>query len=106
MDEHDLTRLPVHGQSAEEAAEGPSCSPTVYVSNEEAALLKAIAELRDGALEIRRSLASADGDERGRMEAQLEAMRRERQELMRRRERAYVRKMVMLGHLPPDALDT
>lgn len=107
MDEYDLTRLPVHGQPPDNGTSenGPTCSPTAYVSNEESALLKAMAELRDRALEVRRRLAVAGDDERPRIQAELEGLRRERALLSRRRDRAYVRKMVMLGHLPPRALD-
>jgi len=107
VDEYDLTRLPVHGQSPADGTteDGPSCSPTAYVSNEESALLKAMADLGNRAVEIRTRLASAGDDERRRLEAELDEMRRTRQELGRRRERAFVRKMVMLGHLPTSALD-
>ena len=107
MDEYDLPRLPVHGQSPDggKSEDEASCSPTVYVSNEESALLKAMAELRDRAVEIRRLMKTASQDDRRQLEGELEAMRRERQDLPRRRERAFVRKMVMLGHLPPSALD-
>ena len=107
MKEYDLTRLPVHGQSPEGGATEPeaSCSPSIYVSNEESALLKAMADLRSRAVEIRQRLNSADDDERRRLEAELEEMRQSCEDLSRRRERAFVRKMVMLGHLPPSALD-
>ena len=107
MKEYDLTRLPVHGQSSDrgESEDEPSCSPSVYVSNEESALMKAIVELRDRAVEIRRLMNADQGDEHRHLEAELEALRRERLDLTRRRERAFVRKMVMLGHLPPSALD-
>ena len=79
-----------------------SCSPKVYVSNEEAAVLAAMRTLRDRSLELRRELESAEGPERKRLAEELEDLRRDWRELTDRREEAFRRKMIMLGHLPPD----
>jgi hypothetical protein len=97
-DEH---RLPVINPPAEES-DDPSCSPKVYVSNEEAALLAEMRELREASIEVRRRLKSPEGDERSALETRLEELRRQREEVAERRERAFTRKMIMLGHLPPD----
>lgn len=107
MDEYDLTRLPVHGQPPSDATtdDEASCSPKIYVSNEEASLLAALRKLRERAVEVRRHLESADSSDRERLTSELEQMRRDRKELEKRRENAFTRKMVMLGHLPPSALD-
>jgi len=82
--------------------EEPSCSPKVYVSNEEAALLAELRELREVSLDIRRRLETASGDDRAMLESRLEELRERRDEVAERRERAFTRKMIMLGHLPPD----
>ena len=95
--------LPVHGQEPNPAE--PSCAPSAYVSNEEAALVAAMRELREHAHGLRRELESAsDDDARLRIESELAALRERWRELAARRETAYRRKMVMLGHLPPEAL--
>jgi hypothetical protein len=41
-------------------------------------------------------------DERSRIEKELAELRAQRSDLAIRREQAYKRKMIMLGHLPPD----
>jgi hypothetical protein len=94
-------RLPV--LQAEDEPEGPpSCSPSIYVSNEEAALLAAMRQLHERSTALRRELAAAEPDRAPGIEAELESLRSEWRELAHRRERAFVRKMIMLGHLPPD----
>jgi len=98
---NDQHRLPVINPPEEEDNE-PSCSPKIYVSNEEASLLAEMRELREQSLELRRLLASAAGDERSTLESELERLRARREEVARQRERAFTRKMIMLGHLPPD----
>jgi chromosome segregation ATPase len=98
---NDQNRLPVISPPEEEGNE-PSCSPKIYVSNEEASLLAEMRELREQSLELRRLLASAAGDERSALESELERLRARREEVARQRERAFTRKMIMLGHLPPD----
>jgi len=98
---NDQNRLPVINPP-EEGGDEPSCSPKIYVSNEEASLLAEIRELREQSLELRRLLASAASDERSALESELERLRARREEAARQRERAFTRKMIMLGHLPPD----
>jgi hypothetical protein len=88
------------------AAERPSCGPTAYVSNEEAALLQAMRGLRERGLELRRRLdVEADPGRRDALVHELDALRQERSRLAERREQAFLRKMVMLGHLPPNVLE-
>lgn len=83
----------------------PSCSPKIYVSNEEASLLRELHLLRDRALELRRQLEGGDPSRSRQLEQQIEELRAHRRQLVARREAAFRRKMVMLGHLPPGALD-
>lgn len=107
MNESRDLELPVHGkQAAGEASEDePSCSPKVYVTNEEVALLGAIRRLMERAVTVRERLNNAtSAEERTALEAELETLRGQRDELAESREQAYRRKMVMLGHLPPDAM--
>jgi hypothetical protein len=82
--------------------EAPACSPTNYVSNEEASLLASMRRLREKSKVVRRDLKDADRKDRTRLEAELEELREEWRTLAKRRERAYVNKMVALGHLPPN----
>jgi hypothetical protein len=99
--------LPVVGQDPESdpADHAPSCSPSIYVTNEEASLLAAMRTLKERAAAVReRMLASASDEERTILEDELEELRARRADLARRRDQAYRSKMVMLGHLPPDAL--
>lgn len=79
----------------------PSCSPKIYVSNEEAALLAQMRHLRKQSLEIRRSLESADAEDRPRLQVELTQMREEWKTLAERREEAFRNKMIALGHIPP-----
>lgn len=94
----------VHGpQPADDEA---TCSPTAYVSLEEKAILEAMRRLRERAEAVREQLGSTASDgERAELEQQLDALRSERSELAVRREAAYRRKMVMLGHMDPDEVD-
>ena len=92
-------------EQEEGSTDGPVCSPKAYVSNEEAAVARAMRALRERAEEVRQAIATADDSGRRALELELEGLRRERGELEQRRERASRRKMVMLGHLPPEALD-
>ena len=96
----DDRQLPVIEDSLDE--EVPACSPTNYVSNEEAALVAAMRVLREESVVLRRDLKDADPEHRAGLEANLERLREEWRTLAKRRERAYVNKMIMLGHLPPD----
>jgi hypothetical protein len=99
----DLLRLPLHGHG-EESAEQSSCDMTkVYISLEEKSILADIRALRDRAVDLRMRLDAAETDEqRTEIGAQLGQLREQRKELGVRREAAYTRKMIMLGHLPPD----
>ncbi|MDX2437754.1 MAG: hypothetical protein QNL88_11955 [Acidobacteriota bacterium] len=98
---NDKQQLPVINPPAEESAE-PSCSPKVYVSNEEASLLAELRELREASLEVRRRLETAKGDELAILTSRLDKLRSQRDEVAGKRDRAFTRKMIMLGHLPPD----
>ena len=60
-------------------------------------------KLRDQAVELRGRLKkAASDDERNRIESELAELRSQRSDLAIRREQAYKRKMIMLGHIPPD----
>jgi hypothetical protein len=97
-DEH--RNLPVIGDLPDE--EAPVCSPTNYVSNEEAVLFAAMRGLREKSVVLRRDLNDADPADRAGLEGELERLREEWRTLAKRRERAYVNKMITLGHLPPN----
>lgn len=83
-------------------ADQVSCSPSIYVSNEEAALLAAMRDLREQSIALRRSMPGADPERRAQIDSEIEDLRAKWQHLAARRERAFVRKMIMLGHLPPN----
>lgn len=89
-------------QDPPDDAETPSCSPKIYISNEEAALLAAMRGLRERSIALKREAQGADHDRRERLEAELESLRSEWKALSDRREQAFIRKMISLGHLPPD----
>jgi hypothetical protein len=101
MDENE-TRLPVI-QDDPDGQPAPSCSPTVYVSNEEMALLGAMRRLRERSKELKREMRDADRERRSLLEAEIDELRASWKALSARREAAFVRKMIMLGHLPPEA---
>ena len=61
--------LPVIEDGLED--ETPACSPTNYVSNEEAALLASMRRLREKSMVVRRDLKDADPEDRARLEAEL-----------------------------------
>jgi len=95
------THLPIFDDEADD--DKSSCSPKVYVSNEEKMLLDTMRQLRDRAVELRSRLKETDSaDESSRIEKELAELRAQRSDLAIRREQAYKRKMIMLGHLPPD----
>lgn len=101
MSEKISTHLPIFDDPP--ADDDSSCSPKIYVSNEEKVLLDKMRELRDRAVELRGRLKETESDdERSRIEEQLAELRAQRSDLAIRREQAYKRKMIMLGHLPPD----
>ena len=80
----------------------PSCSPKIYISNEEATLLADMRALREQSVQIKGRMASAEPGERSRLQSEVEALRSKWKDLATERERAFTRKMIMLGHLPPD----
>ena len=95
------THLPIFDDEADDHES--SCSPKIYVSNEEKMLLDTMRQLRDRAVELRSRLKETDSaEERSRIEKELAELRAQRSDLAIRREQAYKRKMIMLGHLPPD----
>jgi hypothetical protein len=95
------THLPIFDDQP--ASDEPSCSPKIYVSNEEKAILAAMRELRERAVAIRDRLAGdLSKKERRHLDTELAELRDRRTELAARREQAFTRKMIMLGHLPPD----
>lgn len=92
--------LPVVDPPAEAA--GGSCGPKVYVTFEESALLAAMRRTHEEATGVRRELAGAGTDgTRERLERRLDELREQWRTLAARREHAYRRKMVMLGHMDP-----
>jgi predicted nucleic acid-binding Zn-ribbon protein len=93
--------LPVLQSDLDEDA--PSCSPKIYVSNEEAALLVEMRRLREQSLELKKAMRGADPQKRSQLESEIDEMRARWKALSAQRERAFIRKMVMLGHLPPEA---
>jgi hypothetical protein len=97
--DHSLPVIGTHPIDEETAA----CPPKIYVSNEEKAILSAMRELRDQAVELRSRLAEVEAeDQRREVEDKLAELRTQRADLAQRREQAFKRKMIMLGHLPPD----
>ena len=98
----DTTRLPVLSNDQNDDQEVAACSPKIYVSNEEAAVLQAMRTLRERSIELRLELESADDGEKRRLEEELDELRDRWRALATRREEAFRRKMIMLGHLPPD----
>lgn len=81
----------------------PSCSPKIYVSNEEAALLDAMRDLRRQSLELKHEMRDAEPQRSAEIESEIAALRAQWKRLANQREKAFVRKMIMLGHLPPSA---
>ena len=93
--------LPVLQPDVEEEA-APSCSPKIYVSNEEVALLDAMRDLRRRSVELKGQMRDADRKRIPELESEIATLREQWKDLAAQRERAFVRKMIMLGHLPPD----
>ena len=94
------THLPVVQSDLDESE--PSCSPKIYVSNEEVALLDEMRRLRERSMEVKKAMRDADPEQRSRLESEVEEMRVQWKDLATQREKAFVRKMIMLGHLPPN----
>jgi hypothetical protein len=102
MNEKTIDSLPMIGSHPMDE-DTASCAPKVYVSNEEKSILDAMRELRDRAVELRAKLEDADAaEERPAIESELAELRHRRTDLAGRREKAFKRKMIMLGHIPPD----
>ena len=84
----------------------PVCGPAAYVSNEEAAVVAAMRRLKEEADLVRTELrACDDATRRDELEARLRSLRADWQTLSLRREQAYRRKMIMLGHMEPDEVE-
>ena len=65
---------------------------------------EALRKLREQAMELRTALQTANSPgEKHRIEAELTELRKQRAELEVQRDHAFTRKMIMLGHLPPEA---
>jgi len=92
--------LPVLEDGPDDPA--PVCSPKIYVSNEEAALLAAMRRLRERSLELRQQLKDSKTSDRAHLETEIHDLRQEWRALAKRREEAFRQKMIMLGHIPPD----
>ena len=102
MSEKPPTELPMIGSHPMDE-DTASCAPKIYVSNEEKSILAEMRELRERAVDLRRQLEAAEEPERrAEIASELDELRTERAELAKRRELAFKRKMIMLGHLPPD----
>jgi hypothetical protein len=99
MTEH--KHLPVVQNDLDEGES--SCSPKIYVSNEEAALLTEMRHLHEQSVELKKVMRDADPEQRSRIESEIDEMREKRKSLAARREKAFIRKMIMLGHLPSEA---
>jgi hypothetical protein len=95
--------LPLHPTTSDD--EAGSCGPKAYVSYEEQHILAAIRDVKEQADSVRRELETADAGARHGLQARLEELRRQREELVVRREAAYRRKMIMLGHIEPTEED-
>jgi hypothetical protein len=93
--------LPVIQPDLEEQAT-PSCSPKIYVSNEEVALLDAMRALRQKSIELKNQMRDADPERNAALESEIAALRKQWNDLATEREKAFIRKMIMLGHLPPN----
>jgi hypothetical protein len=100
MNDQSPPDLPIrgHGFDSDE-----SCANRAYVTLEEKALLAAMRKIREQAVSTRRQMQGLDdSDARSRLEDELEELRGRWTEIAARREDAYRRKMIMLGHIDPD----
>ena len=95
----DRKHLPVVQTGLDEGE--PSCSPKIYISNEEAALLADMRNLREQSMELKKEMRSAAPERRSQLESEIAEMRAKWKDVANQREKAFVRKMIMLGHLPP-----
>ena len=95
------THLPIFDDQPDD--DDSSCSPKVYVSNEEKTILDAMRGLREQAVELKQQLKNVESAEDHRsIEEELARLRAQRSDLAIRRDQAFKRKMIMLGHLPED----
>jgi hypothetical protein len=79
MDDRDPLRRPIHSQHGEtDGGATPACAPKIYVSNEEASVLRRCTPC-GAALELRAELAAARN--RPASSAELEALRGRRRQL-------------------------
>ena len=101
MNDHKDQHLPVVQQDLDDGE--PSCSPKIYVSNEEAALLAEMRRLREQSVELKNTMRDAGPEQRSQLESEIKEMRTKWKDLAAQREKAFIRKMIMLGHLPPEA---
>lgn len=102
MSEKTPTELPMIGTHPIED-EG-ACSTQNYISLEEKTVLAAMRKLREQAIEVRTKIkAAASAGEKRLLETEYAGLREQRAELEVRRDDAFTRKMIMLGHLPPEA---
>ena len=96
----DTKHLPVIENNLDQ--DEPSCSPKIYVSNEEAALLAEMRRLREQSTDLKKEMRDAEPDRRSRLEGEIDELRAKWKDLAAQREKAFIRKMIMLGHLPSD----
>ena len=102
---NDDATLPVFDPASFDPEPDETCLPKNYVTNEQAAIAAEMRRLRDRAKAIRLGIeASGNNPEKQTLEAELAELRRQREHLVILREKAIERKMVMLGHEPPDPL--
>ncbi len=102
---NDDVTLPVLEATHADPEPDETCSPKNYVTNEQAAIVAEMRRLGDRAKAIRGLLEAVENSsEKQTLEAELVALRRQREHLVTLREKAIERKMVMLGHEPPDPL--
>jgi hypothetical protein len=102
MSEKTPPNLPMIGTHP--IADEGACSTQNYVSLEEKTVLAAMRKLRERAVELRAAIdtSNSTAEKRG-LESELAELRKQRAELDVQRDHAFTRKMIMLGHLPPEA---
>jgi uncharacterized protein involved in exopolysaccharide biosynthesis len=96
----ELNHLPVIQDDVEQGE--PSCSPRIYISNEEASLLAEMRRLREQSKALKQRMQGAEDEERSTLQSEIDGLRARWRDLAAQREKAFVRKMIMLGHLPPN----
>ena len=101
----DDSLLPVIDENTDGSESPETCSPTNYVTNEQAAIADEMRRLRTHAKLLRERIeATEDTAEKTRLLAELSELRQQRVCLVQLREQAIHRKMIMLGHEAPDPL--